>query len=121
MEEPSTSLATTISRDQCVETTLVELIIAASECSEDEYEVADLVDTALASGRVELAPEPDSRTPPQDHADRPDDELGDIRIRPSISQTNPPGSSSSCISAVFLLNRSQAPAAAGRISDQTSV
>lgn len=34
----------------------VELVLAASECSEDESEIFDLVDDFVASGRVELAP-----------------------------------------------------------------
>jgi hypothetical protein len=40
-----------------LELSFVELVVAASEQSEDEQEVADLVDGLLASGRVRLRPE----------------------------------------------------------------
>jgi hypothetical protein len=62
MEEPNTTLGLSISGPERVGATLVELIIAATECSEDEYEVADLVDAALASGCVELTPVTEYRT-----------------------------------------------------------
>ncbi len=35
---------------------IVDVVLAASECSEDESEIFDLVDDFVASGRVELAP-----------------------------------------------------------------
>jgi hypothetical protein len=38
-----------------IHTALVELIIAATEYSEDEYEVADLVDEALSCGGMDPA------------------------------------------------------------------
>jgi len=37
-----------------IEATLVELVVAACECSEDEQEICDLVDEAVESGRVQL-------------------------------------------------------------------
>jgi hypothetical protein len=40
--------------DDPLEASLIELIICASECSEDEMEVADQLDAVLASGRVQL-------------------------------------------------------------------
>ncbi|MCZ6462712.1 MAG: hypothetical protein O7A09_00105 [Proteobacteria bacterium] len=39
-----------------IEASLVELVLAASECSEDESEIADHLDELLASGRVQLQP-----------------------------------------------------------------
>ncbi len=37
-----------------IELSLVELVLAASECSEDEGEVIDLVDVMLETGKVLL-------------------------------------------------------------------
>ena len=39
-----------------IEASLVELVLAASECSEDEWEIADHLDDLLASGRVQIQP-----------------------------------------------------------------
>jgi len=64
MEAPDTTFDRLISASEPLEATLVELIVAASECSEDEYEVADLVDAALRSGQVGLVPEPEPRPQP---------------------------------------------------------
>ena len=48
VQESTTVLEVSVSRlDGELEASLVELILAATECSEDEYEVADLVDAAL--------------------------------------------------------------------------
>ena len=58
MEESTTTLQATFLGPERVEASLVELIVAASEHSEDEYEVADLVDAALATGQLQLRPEP---------------------------------------------------------------
>ncbi|MBW2271758.1 MAG: hypothetical protein JRG96_00700 [Deltaproteobacteria bacterium] len=38
-----------------IELSLVELVLAASECSEDEGEVCDLVDVMLETGKVVLS------------------------------------------------------------------
>ena len=40
-----------------IELSFVELVVFASELSEDEQEVGDLVDGLLASGRIRLRPE----------------------------------------------------------------
>lgn len=42
--------------EAALETSLVELVVAACECSEDAGEIADKVDHLLASGRVTLRP-----------------------------------------------------------------
>ncbi len=42
--------------EQELEASLVELVIAASECSEDAWEIADRLDSLLASGRVKSHP-----------------------------------------------------------------
>ena len=39
---------------------LVELIVAASECSEDAFEIEDLLDDLLDSGRVDLDDTPEA-------------------------------------------------------------
>ncbi len=43
--------------EEVVEASFIELVVAASECSEDENEIFDLVDGLLGSGRVRLLPE----------------------------------------------------------------
>jgi hypothetical protein len=44
-----------------LEGSLVELIVAASALSEDEFEVADVVDALVGSRRLRLVPEPRPR------------------------------------------------------------
>jgi len=54
MDACSTETREMLEGEQSLELSFVELVIAASECSEDETEIADLVDGLIASGRVTL-------------------------------------------------------------------
>jgi hypothetical protein len=47
-----------------LELSLVELVLAASECSEDEGEVRDLVDALVETGKVLLS-DPGAQSEPQ--------------------------------------------------------
>jgi len=47
-----------------LELSLVELVLAASECSEDEGEVSDLVDALVETGKVLLS-DPGAQSEPQ--------------------------------------------------------
>jgi hypothetical protein len=49
---------TLIEGDAPLEGSLIDLIVAASECSEDEAEIFDLIDGLLESGRVALSETP---------------------------------------------------------------
>jgi hypothetical protein len=40
--------------EDSLELTLVELVVAATECSEDENEICDLVDGLIETGRVRV-------------------------------------------------------------------
>ncbi len=42
--------------DEKLELSFIELVIAASECSEDESEIYDLIDGALTGDRIDLVP-----------------------------------------------------------------
>jgi hypothetical protein len=47
-----------IAGDAPLEGSFIDLIVAASECSEDEAEIFDLIEGLLDSGRVELSQTP---------------------------------------------------------------
>ena len=52
-----------LERANGLELSLVELVLAASECSEDEGEVCDLVDGLLETGKVQLCAPGTGREP----------------------------------------------------------
>jgi hypothetical protein len=54
MDTCSTETREMLESEQPLELSFVELVIAASECSEDESEIFDLVDGLMRSGRVTL-------------------------------------------------------------------
>lgn len=47
-----------IESEQPLEGSLIELIVAATACTEDETELDDMIDALLGSGRVRLTAEP---------------------------------------------------------------
>jgi hypothetical protein len=52
MEEWRTQTLEALKSTQALELSLVELVVLASECSEDGSEISDLVDGLIDSGRV---------------------------------------------------------------------
>jgi hypothetical protein len=54
MEVCSTQAQKILESEEQLELSFVELVIAASECSEDESEIFELVDGLMQSGRVSL-------------------------------------------------------------------
>ncbi len=56
MDHGTTRTRELLERGEPLDVSLVELVIAASECSDDGFEISDRVDTLLASGRVQIHP-----------------------------------------------------------------
>jgi hypothetical protein len=54
MEDCQNQTREVLAAGDTLELSLVELVIMASECSEDATEIADLVDGLIDSGRVEV-------------------------------------------------------------------
>jgi len=54
MEVCSTQAQEILESEEQLELSFIELVIAASECSEDESEIFELVDGLMQSGRVRL-------------------------------------------------------------------
>jgi hypothetical protein len=54
MDHLSRETSRLLREDEALELSLVELVVAASDHSDDQYEISDLVDGLVATGRVSV-------------------------------------------------------------------